>query len=81
MTLYAKMAMLSSQPYPLNLYLINNVEDNVAFLGLNVVRQLKTAQGGCLPSTLCTYLSEFKEFEPRLKFKPQLKFGWFYLKL
>ena len=25
--------------------------------------------------------SEFKEFEPRLKFKPRLKYGWFYLKL
>ena len=23
---------------------------------------------------------EFKEFEPRLKFKPGLKYGWFYLK-
>ena len=25
--------------------------------------------------------AEFKEFEPRLKFKPRLKYGWFYLKL
>ena len=25
--------------------------------------------------------AEFKEFEPRLKFKPQLKYGWFHLKL
>ena len=25
--------------------------------------------------------SEFKEFEPRLKFKPRLKYGWFHLKL
>ena len=24
--------------------------------------------------------AEFKEFEPRLKFKPRLKYGWFYLK-
>ena len=23
----------------------------------------------------------FKEFEPRLKFKPQLKYDWFHLKL
>ena len=23
----------------------------------------------------------FKEFEPRLKFEKQLKYGWFYLKL
>ena len=22
--------------------------------------------------------AEFKEFEPRLKFKPQLKYGWFH---
>ena len=25
--------------------------------------------------------SEFKEFEPQLKFKPPLKYGWFHLKL
>ena len=25
--------------------------------------------------------AELKEFEPRLKFKLQLKYGWFYLKL
>jgi len=25
--------------------------------------------------------AEFKEFERRLKFKPQLKYGWFHLKL
>ena len=25
--------------------------------------------------------AEFKEFEPRLKFKPLLKYGWFHLKL
>ena len=25
--------------------------------------------------------AEFKEFEPRLKFKPPLKYGWFLLKL
>ena len=25
--------------------------------------------------------AEFKEFEPRLKFKPRLKYGWFHLKL
>ena len=25
--------------------------------------------------------AEFKEFDPRLKFKPQLKYGWFHLKL
>ena len=25
--------------------------------------------------------AEFKEFEPRLKFEMQLKFGWFHLKL
>ena len=25
--------------------------------------------------------SEFKEFEPRLKSKPQLKYGWFHFKL
>ena len=25
--------------------------------------------------------AEFKEFEPWLKFKPQLKYGWFHLKL
>ena len=25
--------------------------------------------------------AEFKEFEPRLKFKPPLKYGWFHLKL
>ena len=25
--------------------------------------------------------AEFKEFEPRLKFKNWLKYGWFYLKL
>ena len=25
--------------------------------------------------------AEFKEFEPRLKFKPRSKYGWFYLKL
>ena len=25
--------------------------------------------------------AEFKEFEPRLKFKPRLKYGWFQLKL
>ena len=24
--------------------------------------------------------AEFKEFEPRLKFKPGLKYGWFHLK-
>ena len=24
---------------------------------------------------------EFKEFEPWLKFKPRLKYGWFHLKL
>ena len=23
--------------------------------------------------------AEFKEFEPRLKFKPRLKYGWFHL--
>jgi len=26
------------------------------------------------------YALEFKEFEPRLKFKPWLKYGWFHLK-
>ena len=25
--------------------------------------------------------TEFKEFEPRLKFKPRFKYGWFHLKL
>ena len=25
--------------------------------------------------------AEFKEFEPRFKFKPRLNYGWFYLKL
>ena len=25
--------------------------------------------------------SEFKEYEPRLKLKPRLKYGWFHLKL
>ena len=25
--------------------------------------------------------AEFKEFEPRFKFKPQIKYGWFHLKL
>ena len=25
--------------------------------------------------------AEFKDFEPRLKFKPRLKYGWFHLKL
>ena len=25
--------------------------------------------------------AEFKEFEPRLKFKPRFKHGWFHLKL
>ena len=25
--------------------------------------------------------AEFKEFEPRLKFKPCLQYGWFHLKL
>ena len=25
--------------------------------------------------------AEFKEFERRFKFKPQLKYGWFHLKL
>ena len=25
--------------------------------------------------------AEFKEFEPLLKFKPRLKYGWFHLKL
>ena len=25
--------------------------------------------------------AEFKEFEPRLKFKPMFKYGWFHLKL
>ena len=33
----------------------------------------------------CTILykpeAEFKEFEPRFKFKPWLKYGWFHLKL
>ena len=24
--------------------------------------------------------AEFKEFEPRFKFKPQLRYGWFHLK-
>ena len=28
-----------------------------------------------------TFEAEFKEFEPRLIFKPRLKYGWFYLKL
>ena len=26
-------------------------------------------------------VAEFKEFERRFKFKPQLKYGWFHLKL
>ena len=26
-------------------------------------------------------MAEFKEFEPRFKFKPWLKYGWFHLKL
>ena len=25
--------------------------------------------------------AKFKEFDPRLKFQPRLKYGWFYLKL
>ena len=25
--------------------------------------------------------AKFKDFEPRLKFKPRLKYGWFQLKL
>ncbi len=25
--------------------------------------------------------AEFKEFEPRIKYKPQLKYGWFHLNL
>ena len=28
-----------------------------------------------------TSKAEFKEFDPRLKFKPRLKYGWFHLKL
>ncbi len=26
-------------------------------------------------------VAEFKEFEPRLRFEPWLKYGWFHLKL
>ena len=33
------------------------------------------------PDIVTQFVSEFNEFEPRLKFKPQLKYGWFYLKL
>ena len=29
----------------------------------------------------CDSVAEFKEFERRFKFKPQLKYGWFHLKL
>ena len=29
----------------------------------------------------CKSEAEFKEFDPRLKYKPQLKYGWFHLKL
>ena len=36
MILHAKMAMPDSQRYPGNLYLINNMEDIVVFLGLKV---------------------------------------------
>ena len=32
-------------------------------------------------TTLNSPEAEFKEFEPRLKFNPQLKYGWFHLKL
>ena len=34
-----------------------------------------------LPQTNIQPEAEFKEFEPRLKFKPRLKYGWFHLKL
>ena len=32
-------------------------------------------------SVFTPLVAEFKEFERRLKFKPPLKYGWFYLKL
>ena len=32
-------------------------------------------------SQTCNSVAEFKEFERRFKFKPRLKYGWFYLKL
>ena len=34
-----------------------------------------------LENLLFSSEAEFKEFEPRLKFKPGLKYGWFHLKL
>jgi len=33
-----------------------------------------------LPRSLSP-VAEFKEFERRFKFKPRVKYGWFYLKL
>ena len=30
---------------------------------------------------ICTPVAVIKEFERRFKFKPQLKYGWFHLKL
>ena len=33
------------------------------------------------PTGKATPEAEFKEFDPRLKFKPRLKYGWFHLKL
>ena len=56
---------------PFKLYLITNVEDIVVLTISSILSNYENNWSEV----------EYKEFEPRLKFKPGLKYGWFHLKL
>ena len=52
---------------------------NPLFVYLKIILIFSLYPGKCL--NFNTSEAEFKEFEPRLKFKPWLKYGWFHFKL
>ena len=49
-------------------YLFSNLKVPTLYIEINCVQDSRSE-------------AKFKEFEPRLKFKPRLKYGWFHLKL
>ena len=64
----------------INLFIVNN-EENAAYE--NITKELSFCHKFRFYHTIAISMqpeAEFKEFEPRIKFKPRLKYGWFHLK-
>ena len=60
----------------------NTLKPNVEMYKLDITKNKGSDYLINFEFTICLQPeSEFKEYEPRLKLKPRLKYGWFHLKL